>query len=97
MENAERFFSQSEILAKELPAELRKQAFFDVGRVKRIISSARRGLSIRRDESMCVVQARSCLLRNHKDPGEVTRWSMPSVPCPFGRSVVLGTSGRDWN
>jgi len=38
----------------------------------------------------------AALLRNHKDPGEVARWSMHSVAVPAGYVGALVASGRDW-
>ena len=97
---AERFFSQSEIKSlRELPAELRKQAFFDCWTRKEAYIKARgEGLSIPLNEFDVSLQPGevAALLRNHKDPGEVARWSMQSVAVPAGYVGALVASGRDW-
>jgi len=97
---AERFFSPSEISSlKELPLELRKQAFFDCWTRKEAYIKARgEGLSIPLDEFDVSLQPGevAALLRNHKDPLEVTRWSMQSVAVPAGYVGALVASGRDW-
>ena len=97
---AERFFSQSEIKSlRELPAELRKQGFFDCWTRKEAYIKARgEGLSIPLDEFDVSLAPgeEAVLLRNHKDPGEVARWSMQSVAVPAGYVGALVASGRDW-
>ncbi len=97
---AERFFSQSEIeVLRKLPAELRKQAFFDCWTRKEAYIKARGdGLSMplhEFDVSLAPDEA-AALLRNHKEPGEVTRWSMQSVAVPAGYVAALAASGHDW-
>ncbi|HKB68270.1 MAG TPA: 4'-phosphopantetheinyl transferase superfamily protein [Pyrinomonadaceae bacterium] len=97
---ADRFFSQSEIKnLRKLPAELRKQAFFDCWTRKEAYIKARgEGLSIPLDEFDVSLQPGevAALLRNHKDPGEVARWSMQSVAVPAGYVGALVVSGHDW-
>jgi len=97
---AERFFSESEIHSlKELPAELRKQAFFDCWTRKEAYIKARgEGLSIPLDEFDVSLRPdeEAALLRNHKDPGEVARWSMQSVAVPAGYVGALVVQGHDW-
>jgi 4'-phosphopantetheinyl transferase len=97
---AERFFSQSEIQSlRELPAELRKQAFFDCWTRKEAYIKARgEGLSIPLDEFDVSLAPgeEAALLCNHKNPGEVTRWSMQSVAVPSGYVGALVVQGQDW-
>jgi len=97
---AERFFSPSEIdaLAK-LPPDLRKQAFFDCWTRKEAYIKARgEGLSMPLNEfdvSLRPGEA-AALLRNHKEPAEVTRWSMQSLDVPAGFVAALVVEGHDW-
>jgi len=97
---AERFFSQSEIDSmRGLPAELRKQAFFDCWTRKEAYIKARgEGLSIPLDEFDVSLRPGevAALLRNHEDPNEVTRWSMQSVAVPAGYVGALVAQGKDW-
>ena len=97
---AERFFSQSEIdVLTKLPLELRKQAFFDCWTRKEAYIKARgEGLSMPLDEFDVSLApgAEAALLRNHKDPEEVRRWSMRSLAVPAGYVAALVASGHDW-
>ncbi|MEP6570243.1 MAG: 4'-phosphopantetheinyl transferase superfamily protein [Acidobacteriota bacterium] len=97
---AERFFSPSEIhVLKGLPANLRKQAFFDCWTRKEAYIKARgEGLSMSLDEFDVSLQPgeAAALLRNHKEPAEVRRWSMQSLNVPAGFVAALVVEGHDW-
>jgi 4'-phosphopantetheinyl transferase len=97
---AERFFSAHEIEAlKTVPPDFRKQAFFNCWTRKEAYIKARgEGLSMPLDEfdvSLVPGEA-AALLRNHKEPAEVSRWSMQSVAVPDGYVAALVASGDDW-
>jgi 4'-phosphopantetheinyl transferase len=97
---AERFFSprESEML-KSVPAELRKEAFFNCWTRKEAYIKARgEGLSMALDEFDVSLGPGepAVLLRHHKEPAEVTHWSMRSVPVPSGYVASLVAAGHDW-
>jgi 4'-phosphopantetheinyl transferase len=97
---AQRFFSVREIEElKTVPADLRKQAFFNCWTRKEAYIKARgEGLSMPLDEfDVSLVPGESAaLLRNHKEPAEVSRWSMQSVAVPTGYVAALVGEGHDW-
>jgi 4'-phosphopantetheinyl transferase len=97
---AERFFSRRELDdLKGLPVELRRQGFFDCWTRKEAYIKARgEGLSMPLDEfdvSLTPGEA-AVLLRNHKEPEEVSRWSMKTVDVPDGYVAALVVEGLDW-
>ena len=93
---AERFFSprESEML-KSIPAELRKEAWT---RKEAYIKARGEGLSMALDEFDVSLGPGepAVLLRNHKEPAEVRRWRMRSVPVPSGYVASLVAAGDDW-
>jgi 4'-phosphopantetheinyl transferase len=97
-EIAERFFSSGEIAAlRNVPAELTKQAFFNCWTRKEAYIKARgEGLSMPLDAfdvSLRPGEA-AALLRNHKEPAEVRRWSMQSLSVPDGYVAALVVEGH---
>jgi 4'-phosphopantetheinyl transferase len=97
---ANRFFSttENEVLQK-VPAELRRQAFFNCWTRKEAYIKARgEGLSMPLNEfdvSLAPGEP-AALLRNHKDAAEVARWSMTSIPVDPGYVAALVVEGHDW-
>lgn len=97
---AERFFSPWEIRAlRTIPAELRKQAFFNCWTRKEAYIKARgEGLSMPLVEFDVSLAPRepAALLKNHKDSGEVSRWTMQSISVAPGYVAALVVEGQDW-
>ena len=97
---AERFFSSYEISAlRNVPAELRKEAFFNCWTRKEAYIKARgEGLSIPLDEfdvSLAPGEP-AALLKNHKNTKEISRWKMQSIPVAPGYVAALVVEGKGW-
>ena len=97
---AERFFSGREIeMLKSVPSELRKKAFFNCWTRKEAYIKARgEGLLMSLDKFDVSLRPGepAALLLNHKEPAEVTRWSMRSIPVPSGYVAALVVEGHHW-
>ena len=100
-EIAERFFSPREIdELKGVSLELRRQAFFNCWTRKEAYIKARgEGLSMplnQFDVSLTPGEA-VALLRNDKEPDEVGRWSIQSLPAPDGYVAALAIEGHNFD
>jgi len=99
-EISERFFSRSEVRALQtVPAELRKQAFFNCWTRKEAYIKARGdGLSMPLDgfDVSLLPGEPAVLLKNHEDGTEVARWKMRSITVAPGYVAALVVEGHDW-
>ena len=99
-EIAERFFSPGEIAAlRSVPADLTKQAFFNCWTRKEAYIKARgEGLSMPLDvfDVSLAPGEPAALLRNHKEPAEVGRWSMQSLSVADGYVAALVVEGHSF-
>ena len=97
---AERFFSRAEIASlRNVPADLAKQAFFNCWTRKEAYIKARgEGLSMPLDGFDVSLEPGepAVFLRNHKEPGEVERWSMRALSAPEGYVAALVVEGQSW-
>jgi 4'-phosphopantetheinyl transferase len=98
-EVAEQFFSNAEVDAlRSLSPEARSQAFFNCWTRKEAYIKARgEGLTMPLNEFdvSLVPGETAALLKNHKDPDEVSRWSMQSIPVEAGYVAALVAEGSD--
>ena len=97
---AERFFSRVEIASlRNVPAGFMKQAFFNCWTRKEAYIKARgEGLSMPLDVFDVSLEPGepAVFLRNHKEPGEVERWSMQDLSAPEGYVAALVVEGHSW-
>ena len=97
---ANRFFSRTEVLSlRTVPAELRKQAFFNCWTRKEAYIKARgEGLSMPLDQFDVTLRPDEPvrLLNNYREEREVSRWSMLAIPAPKGYAGALVVEGHDW-
>jgi 4'-phosphopantetheinyl transferase len=98
---AERFFSQSEIVALHaLPPALRKYAFFLCWTRKEAYIKARgEGLSMPLDQfDVSLIPGEpAVLLSIEPDPDEALRWSLRNLTPGSGYAAALAIRGRDWS
>jgi len=96
---AEQFFSRAEVAAlNSLSQDVKSQAFFNCWtRKEAYIKACGNGLSMPLNEfDVSVVPgAPAALLKNIKDPTEVSRWSMHSIPVESGYVAALVAEGSD--
>ena len=99
-ELAERFFSEPEVQAlSSLPAELRRQGFFNCWTRKEAYIKARgAGLSMSLAEfSVSLMPGEAALLlQTQAEPDELKRWAMKLVDVPAGYAGALVAEGQDW-
>lgn len=97
---ANRFFSRAEVLSlRTVPAELRKQAFFNCWTRKEAYIKARgEGLSMPLDQFDVTLRPDepARLLNNYREEREVSRWSMQAIAAPEGYAGALVVEGHDW-
>ena len=97
---AERFFSQSEIVAlRALPLGLCKLAFFLCWTRKEAYIKARgEGLSMPLDQfDVSLIPGEpAALLSTQPDSAEVRRWSLRNLTPAAGYAAALAAQGRDW-
>jgi 4'-phosphopantetheinyl transferase len=97
---ANRFFSRAEVVTlRTVPADLRKQAFFNCWTRKEAYIKARgEGLSMPLNQFDVSLRPNepAALQNNYRDEREVSRWSMQAIPAPEGYVGALVVEGHDW-